>query len=119
LPITDENVRQFLENPDKEMRLVAELNGAIVGIGALVLASNELRACYVDPDAVRQGVGSALVARIEQIARDDGLTYLHVDSSVTAEPFYRALGYGVRERGEHVRRSGLRMLCVKMHKSII
>jgi putative acetyltransferase len=119
LPITDENVRHFLENPDKEMRLVAELNGAIVGIGALVLASNELRACYVSPDAVRQGVGSALVARIERIAREDGLTSLHVDSSVTAEPFYRALGYGIRERGEHVRRSGLRMLCVKMHKSIV
>jgi putative acetyltransferase len=118
LPITEDDVRHLLKNPDNELRLVAELDGAIAGIGALVLANSELRACYVAPQAVRQGVGSALVANIERIARENGLTCLCVDSSLTAEPFYRALGYVVRERGEHVRASGMRMPCVRMHKSL-
>ena len=79
-------------NHDDEIRLVAELDGELVGIGALVLADSELRACYVVPAAARKGVGSALVAEIERIARQHGLTHLELLSSLTAEPFYRALG---------------------------
>jgi putative acetyltransferase len=109
-------VQRFLANSDSEIRLVAERDGVIVGVGALVLANGELRACYVAPAAIRQGVGSALVSRIERIARDNGLPDLNLESSVTAEPFYSALGYLVRERGEHIRESGVRMPCVRMHK---
>ncbi len=119
LPITDESVGRFLANPDNETRLVAELEGEVVGIGALVVAKSELRACYVTPKALRKGVGSALVREIETIAREHGLTYLQSDSSVTAEPFYRALGYAVRGRGEHVLHSGHRMICVKIEKRLV
>jgi putative acetyltransferase len=118
IPIRKADVQRFLENLDSEIRLVAERDGAIVGVGALVLGSCELRACYVDPAAIRQGVGSAIVSRIECIARDHGLAHLNLDSSVTAEPFYSALGYIVRERDEHIRASGVRMPCVRMHKAL-
>lgn len=37
LPITEKTVAGFLKNPDNEIRLVAETNGEIVGIGALVV----------------------------------------------------------------------------------
>src|SRR6266436_9161361 len=70
LPVTQTGIERFLANPDSEIRVVAEIDGAIVGIGALVLANCELRACYVAPEAARKGVGSALVAEIERIARD-------------------------------------------------
>ena len=119
LPITEKRVSRFLTNPDNEVRLVAEIEGEIVGIGAFVLEKNELRACYVAPNAFRIGVGSALVREIEEVARRHGLDRLQMDSSVTAEPFYRALGYTVSERGEHVLGSGQRMACVKMEKSLI
>jgi putative acetyltransferase len=59
------------------------------------------------------------VREIEKIARKHDLTYLQMDSSVTAEPFYRALGYRVRERGDHVRHSGQHMACVKMEKPLV
>ena len=55
---------------------------------------------------------------IEEIARNHGLAFLQLDSSVTAEPFYRALGYEVRERGEHVLSSEQRMACVRMEKRL-
>ena len=86
-PITGESVESFLSNPDGEIRLVAIVDGQIVGIGALVLANCELRACYVVPEAVRRGVGSAIVREIERIARDNGLDYLQLDSSVRLNPF--------------------------------
>ena len=119
LPITERGIARLLTNPDNEVRLVAEIEGEIVGIGALVLEKNELRACYVAPNASRKGVGSALVREIEKIACNHGLANLQMDSSVSAEPFYRALGYAVSERGEHVLHSGQRMACVKMEKSLV
>lgn len=116
LPITPARIADVVANPDREVRLIAELDGTIVGIGAVVLASSELRACYVLPVAGRKGVGTALVRALEDIARCAGLTELNLDSSTTAEPFYAARGYSVIERGEHVLRSGDRMACVKMRK---
>lgn len=118
IPVTEESIERFLTNPDDEVRLVAEIDGKIVGIGALVLAKCEFRACYVAPGAARSGVGSALVRQIERIARHNGLTYLQLDSSVTAEPFYLAHGYEVYQRSEHTLRSGRGMACVKMEKAL-
>jgi len=92
------------------------MEGEIVGVGALVLATSELRACYVLPSAVRKGVGSAIVREIERIALENGLASLQMESSVTAEPFYKALGYEVVDYGEHLLSSGDRMACVKMRK---
>lgn len=118
LPVTDEAIERFLRNPDDEVRLVAEADGAIVGVGALVLSKSELRACYVSPTAIRRGVGSAIVHEIEAIAREHGLSQLDLDASVTAEPFYAVLGYEVCARGEHILRSGEAMACVKMRKRL-
>jgi putative acetyltransferase len=117
-PVTEKSIERFLINSDGELRLVAEIDGRIVGVGALVLANCEFRACYVAPEAARRGVGSALVREIERIARDNGLAYLQVDSSVTAEAFYAAHGYYVRQRSEYTLPSGRRMACVKMQKAL-
>ena len=97
---------------------MAEVDGAPVGIGAIVVSNSELRACYVTPTAARRGVGSALVAKIEQIAREHHLDYLELESSITAEPFHCALGYRVESRGEHVLSSGVPMAAVKMRKRL-
>jgi putative acetyltransferase len=116
VPATAESFRGFLLNSDDEIRLVAELDGQPVGIGALVVGNSELRACYVVPEAARKGVGSALVREIERLATAHGLTRLHLQASVNAEAFYAALGYEAVERGEHVLRTGQRMAAVKMVK---
>jgi putative acetyltransferase len=117
VPATDENVRAFLENPDGELRLLAELDGSVAGLGCLVVQNAELRGCYVAPEAARKGVGSALVREIERIAREHGLDHLRLDASINAESFYSALGYEVVERGEHVWPSGQRMAAVTMRKT--
>ncbi len=97
-PLTEEAIERVRANPDDEYRLVAEIDGRVVRIGALVVENSELRACYVAPGANRKGVGSALVREMERVARERGLAFLEVDSSITAEPLYAALGYQVRER---------------------
>jgi putative acetyltransferase len=114
----EEFANGFLANRDGEIRLIAELDGAAVGIGALVTAKSELRACYVSPSALRKGVGTALVREIERLAVEHGLNDLHLVASINSEPFYAALGYEVVEHGEHVLRSGQRMACVRMRRRL-
>lgn len=116
IPLTPQNIERVNTNPDGEIRIIAELDGTVVAIGAIVPAIAELRACYVRPDASRMGVGSALVAELESMACRQGLSELSLDSSLTAEPFYLRRGYRVIGPGEHIFRSGFRMACVKMHK---
>jgi putative acetyltransferase len=118
VPVTDESVRELMLNADREIRLVAELDGVPAGIGALVVERSELRACYVVPEASRQGCGSALVREIERLARANGLRHLELSGSLNAEPFYVAHGYLVEQRSEVVLRTGRRMAAVWMEKEL-
>jgi putative acetyltransferase len=117
-PITDQVIERFLANRDGELRLVAEIDGAPLGIGAIVIGNSELRACYVDPSAARRGVGTALVAKIEEIAHEHRLDHLELESSITAEPFYSALGYQVESRGELFLAPDVPMAAVRMRKRL-
>jgi putative acetyltransferase len=118
VPVTDETVCDLMLNPDHEIRLVAELDEKPAGIAALILERSELRACYVSPHAARRGCGSALVAEIERLAREHGLTRLELAASLNAEPFYAAHGYEARERSEVVLTNGHRMPAVWMWKNL-
>jgi putative acetyltransferase len=118
VPLTEESLRGFLDNRDGEIRLIAELDGEPVGLGALVVANSELRACYVVPEASRKGVGTALVAEIERIAKENGVERLELLASVNAEPFYAFLGYEAHGRTEHVLRTGHPMAAVRMAKML-
>jgi putative acetyltransferase len=118
MPVTRDAIERVRANPEKEYRLIAEMEGRVVGIGAAVFEKFELRACYVAPDAGRKGVGSALVKEIERAARDHAVPHLELDSSLTAESFYRAVGYEIIDRGEHVLGNGQPMASVKMRKEL-
>ncbi|MGY2050865.1 GNAT family N-acetyltransferase [Methylobacterium sp. JK268] len=77
--------------------IVATLAGCVVGTASL--EGGLVQTVFVHPDHQGRGVGRRLMAAIERAARDDGVTTLTVPASVTAEPFYAALGYrAVRDR---------------------
>jgi putative acetyltransferase len=116
-PITARTIESLQRGPSRT-RIVAGLNGEIVGIGELALDNGELTACYVSPAFARRGVGSALMAELEAVAKRAGLVALFLDSSVTAEPFYLRLGYVVTGRGTHVLHTGERMASVFMRKTL-
>jgi putative acetyltransferase len=117
-PIDEKRLRRFREENSADVRIVAEINGTIVGFGELVTSENILGACYVSSSAGGKGVGKSIMFELEKIASEKGLKYLSMDSSVTAAPFYRSCGYSELERGEHTLKSGRKMACVKMHKNL-
>ena len=62
-------------------------------VGFALLTQATLALCYVVPDALHQGVGRALLVAAEAHARQAGLAVLGLESTRTAEPFYRRNGY--------------------------
>ena len=64
--------------------VVAEINDKIVGFGEIVVDTNELTAMYINPDFQRQGIATLILKRLEAIAKEKGLKYLHLSSSLTA-----------------------------------
>jgi GNAT superfamily N-acetyltransferase len=78
-----------------ETVLVAARGPSLVGYAALRGA--ELTALFVRPSAARRGVASALLARIEALARRRGVARLRVDAALSGVAFYRARGFrGIR-----------------------
>ena len=111
------SVQRLLSN-SADIRIVAVINNDIVGYGELVTKENLLGACYVLSSAGGKGVGRAIVAELERIAREHHITYLQLDSSLNAERFYLCCGYRITERAKHIMPSGSVVDCVKMHKDL-
>lgn len=117
IPIDEKSLSRYAENPEGELRIIAELDGAPVGIGATVIANSELRACYVASEGLRQGVGTALVYELERLGKASGLTHFLLSGTITAEAFYNSLGYRSLKRIEHTTSGGARMAAVEMSKA--
>ncbi|WP_339547616.1 GNAT family N-acetyltransferase [Pseudomonas sp. RA_35y_Pfl2_P32] len=57
------------------------------------LDQDVVRSVFVDPDHQGRGIGQQLMGVIHTAAADAGIEQLRVPSSLTAEGFYRRLGY--------------------------
>lgn len=93
-------------------------DGRLAGFGELDPSAGIVRACYVDPDFERQGVGRALMAALEDEARAHGRSALLLDASLNAIPFYEALGWRVETRARHDLGQGAGLECAVMTKKI-
>jgi GNAT superfamily N-acetyltransferase len=75
--------RNYLENGGEF--LVGELNGQIIVMGAFRRISDtcaEIKRMRVHPDYWRQGLGQAMLTRLEQIAKAKGYTSLVLDTTI-------------------------------------
>lgn len=79
--------------------LVVEPEGRSGGDGAglagvaLLNQAGRLALCYVHPDQLRRGVGSALLRAVEQQARAWNIGKLHLHSPASASAFFERHGY--------------------------
>jgi len=73
--------------------VIATVGDEIVGFANL--AGDYLDRIYVHAAWQRRGVGSAMVGALERAARKRGIVSIYTDASITARPFFRALGYRV------------------------
>lgn len=98
-----------------ETVLVAERGAAVLGYAALRGA--ELTALFVRPSAARRGVATALLARVEALARRRGVGRLRVDAALSGLGFYRARGF-TGSRAVRVPLPGAALAAVRLVKRI-
>ncbi|WP_306054175.1 GNAT family N-acetyltransferase [Natronococcus wangiae] len=114
--------RYPIDEADAGIRVVvAERGDRLAGFGWLDCdpsgrdeSTAEIVAVFVRPDAVREGIGRAILERLERLARDAGLEAIVLVASKHAIDFYRRQGYEDDETVElemtdDVSLAGLRM----------
>ena len=74
---------------------IAELDDVIAGWGAI--CGDVLEQLYTAPEYAGQGVGAALLDRLEALMRGRGIAAIHAEASSNAKAFYLRRGY--RETG--------------------
>ena len=74
----------------KDIAVVAEIDGEIVGVAAT--HGDSLEMMFVDPSHHRKGVGRALFRSAEQTVARCGHSALRVKTTDSALPFYTAMG---------------------------
>jgi GNAT superfamily N-acetyltransferase len=74
--------------------VVESVDGLVVGVGTL--NGDEVEGVYVDPAEQGHGVGTAVMAALEFIARARRAATLRLDASAASVGFFESLGY---ERG--------------------
>ena len=96
---------------------VAEINGKIVGFVDMSYRGY-LDRLYTHKDYLRQGIATALVNKVESVARKIRLSEIHTEASVTARPFFEAHGYEVM-RAQNVERMGVTLPNFHMRKTLV
>jgi GNAT superfamily N-acetyltransferase len=76
----------------------------------------KVRAIFVHPDFARQGLGSLILATVENAAREAGFRHFEMGSTLTGVPLYRLKGYVEVERIAVPLNNGEALPVVKMIK---
>lgn len=101
---------------EDEKFIVALSDSRIVGFAGLKRVDRKVDAVFVVPDFSGRGVGTRLLARVEEQAGELGIAVLGLDASLNAVAFYEAAGYRRVGDGRHATSGGLVIACVRMEK---
>ena len=104
----------YLPAMERNVVVVAEVNGSVVGFGELSLERGEIVAVYVHPSHILKGVGTRLFEELERVATAHGVRELHLDSSLGAVRFYERLGFIAGHPSLHRLGNGAEIPCVPM-----
>ena len=88
---TPETIAAWFASPTNHA-IVAERDGQLLGL-ALLTQAGKVALCYVEPGALRIGVGRALLAAVEEQARAWNIRKLHLHSPESCATFYQHHGY--------------------------
>jgi GNAT superfamily N-acetyltransferase len=77
-------------------RVAVTVDGTIVGFATVLRhedATLELEDLFVDPNWMRQGIATRLIAHLVDHARSTSIQYMRVTANPHAYPFYRSVGF--------------------------
>ena len=90
---TEETALSWIDGPGEVLVAVSQgSDRQLLGVG-MALPAGEVVLNYVDPAARHQGVSKALMRSLESYFTKIGVTHVRLRSTLTAERFYRSIGY--------------------------
>lgn len=89
-----------------------------LGFGVVTPRESLINAVYVSPTTVGRGVGRALVAALEDVARSAGCSAIRLNATLNAVPFYQRLGFCAVGPGVQALPSGDELACMQMTKAL-
>ena len=84
----------YLRDMAMRRRIYVHVAGGVIA-GTVGLKGDTIYAFFVAPDRQRQGIGSRLLAFVEETAKSSGVGKIKVDASLTAKTFYANRGYRI------------------------
>ncbi len=90
----------------------------LIGLGILDIQNAEISAIYIHPDVVGNGVGTKLLSKLEEIARNNNVVKIAVHSTLNAKGFYHRHGYLEHGLTFHRLSNGEKLECVLMFKNL-
>ena len=93
-------------------------NQDLMGLGILDIQNAEISAIYIHPDAVGNGIGTELLCKLEEIARNNNIVKISVHSTLNAKGFYQRHGYLNHGLTFHRLSNGSKLECVRMFKDL-
>ncbi|MFC5742898.1 GNAT family N-acetyltransferase [Dyella tabacisoli] len=97
---------------------VAVIDERVVSTGMIDLATGKIDAVFVCPEYMGRGIGRAMMAHLEDLAVHSGLLDVHLDATLNAAPFYRAIGFEGDGRVIYKSSLGVSLTCVPMIKHL-
>ena len=100
----------FIDSMFELVRFVADYAGRIVGFADYKPETGQVTGLYVSADHQRSGYGKQLYAALESDARRRKIPKLWLESTLTAAPFYEAMGYVRTSRVRVVEKHSIEMI---------
>lgn len=97
---------------------VAQIGVSLVGFAELSGDGKEVRMVFVEPTVAERGIGTSLLARVEEEAERRGVERLGLRSSLNAVPFFEKFGYETRAERERRLADGTILRIVDMEKHL-
>lgn len=110
------DLTDWIEKMKNNQPFVAKINQHIVGYSDLQ-SDGYINHFFCHHQYQGRGVGKALMAHIHQQAKQQNLTRLHADVSITAKPFFEHAGFIIKEK-QSVSLRGQLFTNYRMEKSI-
>lgn len=112
----DPDILRWEASLNKNHTLVVEEDGQIVGFGNIG-ETGYLDRLYVKYDYLHQGIATMIVNQLEKYAKTKGIAFMNTAASITAKPFFEAMGYKELEE-QVVERRGVRLRRYLMEKKL-
>jgi putative acetyltransferase len=124
---SEEEIKAWLEEarrksyepvPESYIVLVAEKEHKVVGFARLDVDKKEVTSLYVHAEHGGQGIGSRLLGKLEDAAREKGINLLHLHSTLNSVSFYEQRGYEAKETIKFPLNEEVQLDCVYMEKEL-